>query len=168
MDLLPEEDVIFDDNPMDVVEAVIANDTRFEIERYEDGDLIFSTKGAWCEVSGAFCWREELPAVLMSVSYGLQAPEHCRVEAARLTALINENLWFGHFDLWSEDGSVVFRHAIAMMGRGELQPGEAQAMIAAALDAGDRFYPAYERVFVGGFTAEDAARAAIFETIGEA
>lgn len=168
MDLLPEEDYTLEEDPIDVVEAVIVSDGRFEIERGDDGDLTFSTKGAWCEVMGAFCWREELPAVLMTVSFGLQAPEHRRTEAARLTALINENLWFGHFDLWSDDGTVVFRHAIAMIGRGELQPGEAQAMIAAALDAGDRFYPAYERLFEAGFSAEEAAHAAIFETIGEA
>lgn len=167
MDLLPEETILSDD-PIDVVEAVIGDDDRFAVERCPDGDLTFSTRGAWCDVVGAFCWREELPAVLMTVSFDLHAPEAVRAEGARLTAMINEHLWLGHFDLWSEDGAVVFRHAIPMIGRGELTPGEAQAMIAAAMDAADRFYPAFDRLFREGGQADAAAAAAIFETIGEA
>lgn len=167
MDLLPDE-VGLDDDPIDVVEAVISNDDRFEVERCSDGDLTFSTRGAWSDVTGAFSWREELPAVLMTVSLDLTAPEHRRAEAARLTAIINEHLWLGHFDLWLDDGAIVFRHSVPMIGRGELAPGEAQALIAAALDAADRFYPAYNHLFERGGSAEDAAKAAIFETIGEA
>jgi len=167
MDLLPDE-VGLDDDPIDVVEAVISNDDRFEVERCADGDLTFSTKGAWGDITGAFCWREELPAVPMTVSMDLAAPDMVRAEAARLTALINEHLWLGHFDLWLDDGAVVFRHSVPMIGRGDLAPGEAQALIVAALDAADRFYPAYRHLFEEGGSAEDAAKAAIFETIGEA
>lgn len=167
MDLLSENSNLHED-PIDVVEAVIENDDRFEVERCADGDLTFTTKGAWGDVTGAFCWREELPAVLMTVSFDIAAPPEARAEAARLTALINEHLWLGHFDLWLDDGAVVFRHSIPMIGRGELTPGEAQAMLAAALDAADRFYPAFYHLFTSGGSAENAAHAAIFETIGEA
>lgn len=167
MDLLPDE-VTLDDDPIDVVEAVISNDDRFEVERGPDGDLTFSTRGLWAEITGAFAWREELPAVLMTVSMDLVAPKEMRTEAARLTVLINEHLWLGHFDFWLDDGSIVFRQSVPMLGRGELMPHEAHVLIATALDAADRFYPAYLHLFREGGTAEDAARAAIFETIGEA
>ena len=46
--------------------------------------------------------------------------------------------------------------------------GEIQAMLAAALDAAERFQPAFHFVILGGMPAEDAAAAALFETTGEA
>ena len=45
---------------------------------------------------------------------------------------------------------------------------EAQAMLAAALDAADRFQPAFQFLILAGMPAEQAAEAALFETAGEA
>lgn len=41
-------------------------------------------------------------------------------------------------------------------------------MLAAALDAADRFQPAFHFLIMGGMKSEDAAQAALFETVGEA
>jgi hypothetical protein len=158
----------FEADPMDLVEAVVGADNRFTAERGDDGDLTFSAQGMFCEVTGYFTFREELPAVLLTVSFDLRCPRSKLVEASRLTALINENLWLGHFDVWSADGAIVFRHAVPMIGRSELAAGEVQALLAAALDAADRFYPAYNFLFWAGKTPEEAVEAALFETVGEA
>lgn len=156
------------DDPIDVAEAVLGSDERFVTERGDDGDLTFAFKAAWCEVTGFFCWREELPAVLLTVTFDLRAPPSRMGEAARLVTLINENLWLGHFDLWSEDGAVVFRHAVPMIGRGELNAGEVQAMLAAVMDSADRFYPAFDFMLRCGSSPEEAMEMALFETAGEA
>jgi hypothetical protein len=155
-------------DPMDTVEAVIGADGRFVSERIDDGDLTFSAKSDWCEVTGYFSWREELPAVLFTVSFDLRAPKSRQADAARLTTMINENLWLGHFDLWSDDGAIVFRHAMPMIGRAELTPGEVQALLAAAMDAADRFYPAFNFLIWGGKTPDEALEIALFETHGNA
>ncbi len=34
----------------------------------------------------------------------------------RLIAQINEQLWLGHFDLWTQEGLVMFRHALLLNG----------------------------------------------------
>ena len=155
-------------DPMDVVEAVIASDDRFAAERAEDGDVHFSFKCAWGETAGYFSFREELPALLFTLGFDLRAPPSRHGEATRLAARINENLWLGHFDVWSDDGTIVFRHAMPMIGRLEISIGEVQAMLAAALDAADRFQPAFHFLILAGMAAEDAAQAALFETAGEA
>jgi hypothetical protein len=41
-------------------------------------------------------------------------------------------------------------------------------MLAAALDAAERFQPAFHFLILGGMSAEDASAAALFETCGEA
>ena len=63
---------------------------------------------------------------------------------------------------------MVFRHALPMIGRSDIAPGEIQSLLAAAMDAADRFYPAFSFLLKDGKDAEEAAFAALFETAGEA
>jgi hypothetical protein len=156
------------EDPIDVAEAILNTDSRFATERSDAGDLSFTFRAAWCGVTGFLGWREELPAVLLTVAFELRAPPSRMAEAARLIAMINENLWLGHFDLWSEDGSIVFRHSIPMVGRHELGAGEVHALLAATMDAADRFYPAFDFLIRCGRSPEEAIEAAMFETAGEA
>jgi hypothetical protein len=163
-----EDECITIEDPIDLAEAVLSQDKRFETERSDAGDLSFNFKAAWCQVTGFLGWREELPAVLLTVAFDLHAKEGQVADTARLVAMINENLWLGHFDLWSEDGSIVFRHSIPMVGRMELAQGEIHALLAATIDAADRFYPAFDHLLNCGRTPEQAIEAAMFETCGEA
>ena len=168
MDLYLDDETEMGADPLETVEAVISADERFTSERAEDGDLHFSFKCAWGETVGYFSHRFELPALLFTLGFDLQAPKSRHREAVRLAGLINENLWLGHFDVWSDDGTIIFRHAMPMIGRDEISIGEIQAMLAAALDAAERFQPAFHFVILGGMAAEEAAQAALFEVCGEA
>lgn len=168
MDLFLDDETEIASDPLDTVEEVIAQDDRFAHERAEDGDVHFTFKCAWGETIGYFSYRPELPALLFTLGVDLQAPKSRRTDAIRLAGLINENLWLGHFDVWSDDGTIIFRHAMPMIGRDEISIGEVQAMLAAALDAAERFQPAFHFVILSGMSAEDAAAAALFETHGEA
>jgi hypothetical protein len=168
MDLFLDDEVEIAVDPMDTVEEVLGADDRFMSERAEDGDVHFSFKCSWGETVGYFSHRHELPALLFTLGFDLQAPQSRHTETVRLAGLINENLWLGHFDVWSDDGTIIFRHAMPMIGRDEISTGEIQAMLAAALDAAERFQPAFHFVILGGMPAEHAAQAALFETSGEA
>ena len=168
MDLFLDDEVEATADPMDTVEDVIASDERFQSERAEDGDVHFSFKCSWGETVGYFSHRHELPALLFTLGFDIQAPKSRLTEAIKLASLINENLWLGHFDVWSDDGTIIFRHAMPMIGRDEISHGEIQAMLAAALDAAERFQPSFHFVILGGMNAEDAAQAALFEVSGEA
>ncbi|MDX2237903.1 MAG: YbjN domain-containing protein [Hyphomonadaceae bacterium] len=168
MDLYVDDESLDSADPLDVVEAIVASDDRFAVERADDGDVQFSFDGPWAGAAGYFSFREELPALLFTLGFDLRAPMSRLGDATRLAALINENLWLGHFDVWSDDGSVIFRHSLPMIGRDEISMGEIQALLAAALDAADRFYPAFAYLFESGRSPEDAAKAAMFETAGEA
>lgn len=168
VDLFLDDDIEETIDPMDTVEAVIASDDRFNAERGEDGDVHFTFKAAWGETAGYFSHRRELPALLFTLGFEIQAPKSRLTEAQRLAARINENLWLGHFDVWSDDGTIIFRHAMPMIGRDEISVGEVQAMLAAALDAAERFQPAFSFLVLAGLNAEEAAETALFETVGEA
>mgnify|MGYP001554304881 CR=1 FL=1 len=168
MDLYLDDEVDAAADPLETVEAVIGSDDRFTCERADDGDIHFSFKCAWGETVGYFSFREELPALLFTLGFDLQAPVSRRDEAIKLAAQINENLWLGHFDVWSDDGTIIFRHAMPMIGRENISVGEVQAMLAAALDAAERFQPAFHFLILAGMPAGDAANAALFEVVGAA
>ncbi len=168
MDLWLDDESETPIDPLDTVEVVIAGDDRFMCQRAEDGDVHFSFKSSWGEIVGYFSYRHELPALLFTLGFDIQAPKMRLHEAVRLAGLINENLWLGHFDVWSDDGAVIFRHAMPMIGRDEISVGEVQAMLAAGLDAAERFQPAFHFLILGDMTAENASQAALFETCGEA
>lgn len=168
MDLWLDDGIETPADPLDTVETVIGGDDRFMCQRADDGDVHFSFKCSWGEMVGYFALREELPALLFTVGFDIQASAARRHEAVRLAGLINENLWLGHFDVWSDDGTIIFRHAMPMIGRDEISVGEVQAMLAAALDAAERFQPAFHFLILGDMTAENASQAALFETCGEA
>lgn len=168
MDLYLDDELEQSIDPLDAVEAVIASDDRFASERAEDGDVHFMFKSAWGEAAGYFSYRQELPALLFTLGFDIQAPQSRFAEAVKLAARINENLWLGHFDVWSDDGTIIFRHAMPMIGRSQISIGEVQAMLAAALDAADRFQPAFHFLILAGLSADEASEAALFETVGEA
>jgi hypothetical protein len=168
MDLYLDDEAEEAADPLDIVESVIDTDERFSVERGEEGDLHFALTGACARAAGYFSYREELPALLFTLGFDLRAEPDRVADTAKLAALINEHLWIGHFDVWSDDGSIVFRHSLPMIGREEVSAGEIQALLAAALDAADRFHPAFLFLLQAGTTPEDAARAAMFEIAGEA
>src|SRR5262245_22960775 len=168
MDLWLDDEIETATDPLDTVEAVIAGDDRFECQRAEDGDVHFSVKCAWGEIVGYFSYRGELPAVLFTLGFDIQAPLGRRAEAVRLAGQINENLWLGHFDVWSDDGTIIFRHSLPMNGREEISAGEVQALLAAAHEAAHRYHPAFQFLLNTDATPEEAASTAMCDIAGPA
>ena len=67
-------------------------------------------------------------------------PERRRAEVQQLIALINEQLWVGHFDLWTKEGIVMFRHALLLAGGVEASGKQCEALLDTALDACERYF----------------------------
>ena len=86
----------------------------------------------------------------------------------QLIALINEQMWVGHFDLWTKDGIVMFRHALVLAGGVEASGQQCEALLGTALDACERYFTAFQFVVWAGKAAREALDAAMFETSGEA
>jgi hypothetical protein len=83
-------------------------------------------------------------------------------------SLINQRVWLGHFEIWTDEGEVVFRHAMALPTGERPTLAQAASMIDAAVEAADRFYPAFDFLINGGKSPDDAIAACMFETVGQA
>ena len=82
--------------------------------------------------------------------------------------LINEQLWLGHFDLWSNNNILLFRHATLLGGSGLLGLDQAQTIVDLAIEEWERFYPVFQFVLWSDKSPQDAIAHAMVDTAGEA
>ncbi len=83
-----------------------------------------------------------------------------------LLTLINEQLWCGHFDMWSDDGMLIFRHGQLLHGGAEMTLEQAHALFELPIDAAERYYPAFQFVLWGDKSAADAMTSAMLDNHG--
>lgn len=150
---------------LDVVEQVlIAEDYPYERGA---GQAHFAIEGAWSDHRLWFSWREEVRVLELCLLLDLKTPGARRGELCDLVSRINERLSIGHFNLDAEARALIYRSTAPVLDT-PLTILQVSTMIAAALDAADRFYPAFNFLIWAGKSAQEAMDAAMFETAGEA
>jgi len=154
-------------DPLDALEAASAG-LEYEMERVGENELHVMLPGVWRDIGLWFTWRSELATLQMGAPIDLKAPVGRLEETSHLITMVNERLWVGHFDLWADDHSIVYRNAVILPENGALAAGQSDALIRAVSEAVDRFYPAFNFLIWGGKKPEDALKASLFETAGNA
>jgi len=83
--------------------------------------------------------------------------------------MINEQLWLGHFDLWSEEDIVMFPpRPIASPAARRPANLQCSTIVNAALAACEKHYQAFQFVLWAGRGAKESLELAMFETHGNA
>ena len=154
-------------NPVDVVEHLAAL-KEWSFDRAGSDEIAISMPGRWTDYHLSFTWMDEIEALHLACAFDLRVPEPRRAEVLALVAQINEQLWVGHFDLWSKDGVIMFRHALILAGGVEASGRQCEVLLDAAFDACERYYQAFQFVVWAGKGAREAIDAAMFDTAGEA
>ncbi len=154
-------------NPLDAVEQIaLAN--GWAVERQGDEEIVAEVSASVCTFRLWFAWRADCEALHFTCAFDMKVAEPRRPSIYPLLALINERLWLGHFDMFSDEGMVVFRHAMLLRGGGGATPEQMVDLVKAALAECERFYPVFQFVVWGGKRPEEAMELAILETMGEA
>lgn len=155
------------EHPVDTIERIAAVN-EWSFERDEDDEISISVKGSWSDYHVAFTWLDDMEALHMACAFDLKIPDRRKPELLKYVAAINEQLWVGHFDLWSKEDVVMFRHALVLSGGLEPNPRQCEQMLHIATEACERHYQGFQFVVWAGKTAEEALAAVMFETVGEA
>ena len=155
------------ENPLAVVEHMaIRNDWPFE--RMVDDEIALLVAGAWTNYQISFTWMSEINVLHFACAFDMKVPEGRLSEVQQLIAGINEQLWIGHFDVWTSNGMVMFRHSALLVGGVSTSGPQCEAVIGSALDTCERYYPAFQFVVWAGKSAREAMDAVMFETSGQA
>ena len=154
-------------NPLEVVERMAAGN-NWPFERAGEDEIALVVTGRWTNYQVSFTWMGDIEALHLACAFDIRIPEMRLAEVQRLIAMINEQLWIGHFDVWTQNGMVMFRHALVLSGGVAPSGGQCEAVFSSALDACERYFPAFQFVVWAGKPAREAMEAAMFETSGEA
>jgi hypothetical protein len=154
-------------NPLDVVERVAAGHD-WSFERAGEDEITILVRGRWTDYQVSFTWMDALEALHLACAFDFKVPERRRAEVAQLIALINEQMWIGHFDQWPQDGLIMYRHALVLSGGVQAAGSQCESLLATAVEACERYFPALQFVVWAGKAARDALDAAMFDTSGEA
>jgi hypothetical protein len=164
-----EENTVLDrpEHPVDVVERLAAvNDWAFD--RADEDEISMLVAGAWAQYEVSFTWLPAIESLHVSCSFDLKVPERRRAEIVALVQLINAQLWIGHFDIWTRDDIVMFRHAHCLAGGAQPSDVQCRTIVEAALSACENYFQAFQFVLWAGRSAREAMDFAVFETKGTA
>src|SRR5262245_4740893 len=128
-------------NPIDKIEH-LATRHDWVIDLPADDEVNMIIAGDWTDLHVSINWRADLEGLHIACSFDLKVPSNRRGEVARLVTLINEQLYFGHFDLWASEGTLLFRNGLLLTGGAAATAAQAEALRALGLDACERYVPA--------------------------
>jgi hypothetical protein len=155
------------EHPVDAVERLAAiNEWAFD--RTEEDEISILVSGSWASYDLSFTWIPDMESLHVSCSFDLKAPSRKRAAVAELIQLINEQLWLGHFDLWSEQHLVMFRHSLVLAGGASASDAQCSAVVKAAVAACETYYQAFQFVLWADREPREAIAFAAFETRGSA
>lgn len=166
--LIVDELAAANNNPLDTIED-IANTNDWVFERHGDEELTAAISGSYCEYQLRFFWRPEDSLLQVACVVDLRIPETKRPDIYEALGLINERIWVGHFEVWSEDGLLMFRHAVFVddAARG-LSSTHVGTLVETALAECERFYPVFQFIIWAGKSPKEAIEASMLDVAGEA
>ena len=155
------------ENPVDIIERLAALH-NWTFDRDEEDEISIAVAGGWADYNIAFTWLQDMEALHVACAFDLKVPAARRNEVLSLVALINEQMWIGHFDIWPADGVIMFRHALLLAGGAELNGRQCESVLTSAVMACERYYQAFQFVVWAGKSGREALDTAMIETRGEA
>jgi hypothetical protein len=167
MGLITHESIGYEENPLDTIEEIVSAH-EWAFDRQGDAELSVCVAGSWCDYHLGFSYSAEQGGVQIACAYDIRIPKPKRAQVLELLAYVNERMWLGHFDLWSEESIPMYRHGILTRGSFGISGDQVEELIEISITECERFYPAFQFVVWGGKTAEEAVMAAMLETVGEA
>lgn len=154
--------------PIDMLEHYFSAH-GWAFERGEE-EIVANFQGSWAQYELRAIWRDDDNVLQFLALPDIRVPSDKRAAAYETIGLINEQLWLGHFELWTSSGLVLFRHAALLDGDegGALTLQQAETLVEAAIEECERFYPVFQFVLWADKTPTEAIAAALIETQGEA
>lgn len=153
-------------NPIDLIDQIACRND-WASDRSTDDELTMQVAGKWTDYHVSLNWRDDLETLHIACAFDAKIPENRLAEVYKLIAQINEQLWLGHFDVWRDEGLIMYRQGLMLHGA-LATVGQCEALLHAALEACERYFQAFQFVVWAGKDAAEALEGVLFETVGEA
>ncbi|MBF0283309.1 MAG: YbjN domain-containing protein [Magnetococcales bacterium] len=162
---LPPVDETADD-PIGLVEEY-AIDQDWSSDRPYDNELWMEIPSQWGGHRLWVAYHDDTQLLQFNCYLTLKIPDRNLSPVATAMAMINERVWLGHFEVWMEELTPVFRVVLPLRGS-SLTSEQLEDVMTSIFQESDRFYPVFQWVIWGGKSPAEAVAAAVVETDGEA
>ena len=154
--------------PIDMLESYFAAH-GWDHERQEE-EVVATVKGSWTSYELRAIWQEGDGAMQFLALLDIKVAGERLHQMYETLTLVNEQLWLGHFEIWSSNQTLLFRHAalINTSEQAQFSLTAAETLVQSAIEECERFYPVFQFVLWGGKSPQEAIAAAMIETEGEA
>lgn len=156
-----------EDNPLDVLET-LANQNEWPYERAGDEEMTAAVSGQWCDFHIRYFWDGEENMLQAAGMIDMRVPEEKKPAILETINMINERLALGHFAIWNEDNTIMFRHSHLVNDHMPSTVSACEKITDAILSECDKYYPVFQFVLWAGKDPQDALQAALLETVGRA
>lgn len=153
-------------NPIDVVENIFSS-RSFELERRSINEVVVEVQGKWNNMLLFFAWEANMQCMHLSCLMDIETKIEDRSKIFELLALVNEELWVGHFSYWTEQNIPVFKHSV-ILNDGEDIENKISQIIDIAIKECERMYPIFKVVLTKGMDPKQALYPMMMATVGQA
>lgn len=154
-------------HPIDIVEG-IASHNDWDFDRVGDDQIAMAVEGQWRTYSVTLAWSGFDETLRLICTFEMEPPADRVGALYEELNLVNEQCWAGAFSFWAEQNLMVWRYGLVLSGGQVASPDQIDTMIATAIHAAERFYPAFQLVAWSDRTPKDALQVAIAEAYGRA
>jgi hypothetical protein len=162
-----EDQVTEDAAPVEML-ASLFQARGWNFEKISKDEVAGEVQGSWAKYQIKAIWRSEDNVLQLLCLPDIRLLEDKLQHAYELVAMINEQIWLGHFDIWANGNILLYRHGALLSDEGLLSLQQAQTLVEIAVDECDRFYPAFQFVLWGDKSPIKALESALVDAVGEA
>lgn len=166
LDFEDNEDPMYE--PLDLFEQCCMM-RGWATEREGDEELVVAVPGSWGAYQVRVLWRSEEALLQLVAMLDVKVADAKKPQIYETLGLINERLWLGHFEMWSQHGDVLFRHAMLLdPDAPSIVPAQAVEFLEVVLEECERYYPVFQFVLWAGKKPAEALELSLLDPIGEA
>jgi hypothetical protein len=162
------EDYLTEDlHPIDIVET-LAEHRAWEFDRVTEDQIAMAVEGQWRTYSLTLAWSPQDETLRLICTFEMEPPANRMGELYDVLNRTNDLIWTGAFTYWAEQKLMVFRYGLLLTGGHMAGAEQIDTLIANAVMAAERFYPAFQLVAWSNHTPSAAMKVAIAEAYGRA
>ena len=154
-------------HPIDIVET-LAQHHAWEFDRVTDDQIAMAVEGQWRTYSLTLAWSPQDETLRLICTFEMEPPEDKIAGLYDVLNRCNDMVWTGAFTWWADQKLMVWRYGLLLSGGQMAGPEQIDKLIASAVMASERFYPAFQMVSWGNDTPAQAMKVAIAEAYGRA
>jgi len=154
-------------NPLDTLEILVA-ENEWPYERMGNEEIVAAVTGEWCDFHLRFIWQPETNILQCAGQLDVRVHDKNRTNVLEAITKINDRIEMGHFSVWSDDDTLMFKHSFFAASNGADVMAACDFVTRTIIAEINKYFPVFQFVIWGGKTPNEALEAAMLETVGNA